>query len=360
MPLVTVDARMLRATGIGSYLRALLPRVVARLKDARFCLLGNPAELEREAVAKEPRVRIRAFGARIYGPAEQPGLLWRTPRDTRLFWAPHLNAPLAGPGRLVVTVHDAFAANPPPGARPRLDKALYLAAMLRGVRRRADAVLCVSAFTRDELERHVGGFTCPLHVVPNGLEPGWFERPEGPLPESAPYLLFLGNLKPHKNLARTLAAFASIAERVPHAFVVAGPGDPEPLARTLAPAVAARVRFVGPLDDVRLKRYVAGASGLVLASLYEGFGMPPVEAMALGVPVLVARAASLPEVCGDAALYCDPLSVPDIARGLFTLLTDSAVRARLTEAGPARARLFDWERSADLTSEVLARALSQT
>jgi alpha-1,3-rhamnosyl/mannosyltransferase len=79
--------------------------------------------------------------------------------------------------------------------------------------------------------------------------------------------------------------------------------------------------------------------------------------MALGVPVLVSRAASLPEVCGDAALYCDPASVPDIARGLFTLLGDEAVRARLQSAGPVQARTFDWERAADATSAVLARVL---
>jgi glycosyltransferase involved in cell wall biosynthesis len=358
MPLVTVDARMWRSTGIGSYLRGLLPRVVARLEQVRFCVLGDPAELGREGVGREPRVRVRSFGARVYGPSEQPGLLLSTPRETRVFWAPHVNAPLAGPGRLVVTVHDAFYANPPAGARPRWDKALYLSAMLHGVRRRARAVLCDSAFTRDELERHVGRFAAPLEVVPIGLERAWFERPAGPAPLDAPYLLFVGNLKPHKNLARTLAAFASIAERVPHVFVVVGPGDGDAFARALPASVAARVRFAGVVDDAELKRYVAHASGLVLASLYEGFGLPPLEAMALGVPVLVSRAASLPEVCGDAALYCEPESVPDIARGLVTLLTDEAERARLSAAGPVRARGFDWERCADATSAVIARVLA--
>jgi glycosyltransferase involved in cell wall biosynthesis len=357
MPLVTVDARMWRSTGIGSYLRGLLPRVVTRLPGARFCLLGDPAELGREAVTRESRVSVSSLTARIYGPSEQPGLFWRTPRETRVFWAPHVNAPLAGPGRLVVTVHDAFYANPPAGARPRWDKALYLSAMLRGVRRRAEAVLCDSAFTRDELERHVGRFAAPLEVVPIGIERTWFERPAGPSPLEEPYLLFVGNLKPHKNLARTLAAFASIVARVPHVFVIVGPGDESALARSLPSDAAARVRFAGVLADEELKRYVAHASGLVLASLYEGFGLPPLEAMALGVPVLVSRAASLPEVCGDAALYCDPESVPDIARGLVTLLTDAAERARLTAAGPVQAARFDWERCADATSAVLARLL---
>jgi glycosyltransferase involved in cell wall biosynthesis len=352
-PLVTVDARMLRSTGIGTYLRALLPRVVERLGQARFCLLGEPAVLGREASLRDSRVRFRALKAGIYGPTEQVRLLAATPRDTRVFWAPHVNAPLAGPGRLLVTVHDAFYANPPAGAEPRWDKQLYLDLMLRGVKRRAAAILCDSAFTRDELERHLGPFRCPLHVVPIGIEAEWFERPLAERPHAAPYLLYLGNLKPHKNLPRALAAFSELAERVPHDFVLAGPGDPEPLRRGLTPSVARRVHFLGVIEEERLRALVAHAAGLVLVSLYEGFGLPPVEAMALGVPSLVSNAASLPEVCGDAALYCEPLSVPDIARGLFTLLMDEGERARLRARGLLRARELDWDTCAERTSAVL-------
>src|SRR6187549_1050346 len=104
----------------------------------------------------------------------------------------------------------------------------------------------------------------------------------------------------------------------------------------LDPRIASRVHFLGSLDDAAVRRHVAHASGLVLASLYEGFGLPPLEAMALGVPALVSRAASLPEVCGDAALYCDPDSVSDIARGLLTLLTDDSERTRLVARGLAQ------------------------
>jgi len=350
-PLVTVDARMIRSTGIGAYLRALLPRVVSRLAEARFCFLGEPAVLA--PFADAARVELRPLRSGVYAPSEQPALLARTPRDTQVFWAPHVNAPLLGAGRLLVTVHDAFYAKPPPGTRPRWDKALYLELMLRGVKRRADAILCDSTFTREELERHLGAFRAPLHVVPLGIEPSWFEKPASQRPHGAPYLLYLGNLKPHKNLPRTLAAFAQIADRVPHDFLLLGPGDSEALRRAVPERLASRVHFAGVVPDARLKEYLGHASGLVLASLYEGFGLPPVEAMALGVPALVSRAASLPEVCGDAALYCEPLSVPDMARGLLTLLTDERERARLVSRGLARARELDWETCADETSAVL-------
>jgi glycosyltransferase involved in cell wall biosynthesis len=120
------------------------------------------------------------------------------------------------------------------------------------------------------------------------------------------------------------------------------------------------VHFLGSLDDAGVKRHIAHASGLVLASLYEGFGLPPLEAMALGVPVLVARAASLPEVCGDAALYCDPRSVDDIARGLERLLCDASSRARLVREGPARARRFVWDDSARGTAGVISELLGRS
>ena len=355
-PLVTVDVRMLHATGIGTYLRALLPRMIERLSDVRFCFLGDPARLEREGLLDRERVSVRAFAAGIYSPGEQPGLLFSTPAETRLFWAPHVNAPLAGPGRLLVTVHDVFYANPPPGAEPRWDKQLYLDLMHRGLRRRASAILCDSEFTKSELLRLLGPFRSPLHTVPIGIERSWFDRPPGPYPHPAPYLVYVGNLKPHKNLPRTLAAFAELAERVPHDFLVVGPGDGEPLRRALPARVAPRVHFLGVVDDEQLKLTMAHASGLVLASLYEGFGLPPLEAMALGVPTLVANRASLPEVCGDAALYCDPESVADIARGLAVLLTDELERARLIERGRERAKSFDWDVCADRTSAVV-RAL---
>ena len=356
-PLVTIDARMLHATGIGTYVRALVPRVIERLRDARFCLLGDPQQLEREGLGASERVVVRRLTAGIYAPGEQPGLLLRTPADTRVFWSPHVNVPLVGPGRLLVTVHDVFYANPPRGAEPRWDKRLYLDLMHRGLRRRASAVVCDSEFTKSELSRLLGPFRCPLHAVPIGIEGTWFERPSGARPHAAPYVLFVGNLKPHKNLPRTLAAFAAIAERVPHDFLVVGPGAAELVRAAVPDAVRTRVHCLGVLDDARLKLTMARASGLVLASLYEGFGLPPLEAMALGVPALVSRAASLPEVCGDAALYCDPESVADIARGLLTLLTDEPERARLVERGRERARGFDWDACAERSAAILRSLL---
>jgi glycosyltransferase involved in cell wall biosynthesis len=354
--LVTIDARMLRSSGIGTCLRSLLPRVITRLADVRFCLLGDVPALREQPFASEPHVELRGFSVGVYSAFEQPGFAARIPRDTNLFWAPHINLPLFSPGKLLVTVHDAFYLNPPPEAVPRLDKRLYLGFLMRALPHRADAVLCDSDFTRRELVAALGTFRAPLHTVLNGVEPNWFEPPRCERPQAKPYLLYVGNLKPHKNLPRTLAAFERIAGDIPHDFILIG-GGANTLERQLPPHIAPRVHFLGAVSGASLRCHVEHAAGLVLASLYEGFGLPPVEAMALGVPVLVSRAASLPEVCGDAALYCDPLDSHDIASGLRSLLTDEAVRARLHERGPARARELDWEQSADRVSEVIAGLL---
>jgi glycosyltransferase involved in cell wall biosynthesis len=355
-PLITIDARMLLSSGIGTYLRALLPRLVSLLPEARFCLLGDGRALAAQPFTSDRRVECRELASGVYAPGEQFSIPRAAPAETRVFWSPNVNVPVVHPGRLLVTVHDAFYFAPPAGVRTRLDKRAYLGALTRLLRHKASAVVCVSDFTKRELER-IGSWRCPLRVVHSGIEPGWFEKPAGERPWPKPYLLYVGNLKPHKNLPRTLVAFARVASRLPHDFLLIGAGSSAPLLGALDPRIASRVHFLGSLDDAGVKRHVAHASGLVLASLYEGFGLPPLEAMALGVPALVSRAASLPEVCGDAALYCDPRSVDEIARELERLLTDGATRARLVREGQVQARRFDWDQSARETAGVVAGLL---
>jgi glycosyltransferase involved in cell wall biosynthesis len=336
-----------------------MPRLVRLLADARFCLLGNAELLSSEPFTLDPRVECRELSAGVYSPLEQFSIARLAPPETGVFWSPNVNVPVVHPGRLLVTVHDAFYFRPPPGVRTRIDKRVYLGLLVRRLRQSADAVLCVSEFTRRELERQ-GTWPCPLHVVRSGIEPDWFSKPNGERPWPKPYLLYVGNLKPHKNLPRTLAAFARIAVSVPHDFLLIGAGDREGILRMADPRIRSRVHCLGSFGDEAVKRHVAHASGLVLASLYEGFGLPPLEAMALGVPVLVSRAASLPEVCGDAALYCDPHSIDEIARGLEKLLCDEASRRRLASEGPNRARGFSWDGAARATADVLAGMLRES
>jgi glycosyltransferase involved in cell wall biosynthesis len=348
-----VDLRMIGPSGIGTYLEALVPRVIERLQDRRWHLLGDPRVLAAYPFASASSLHIAACSTSIYHPLEQLELLRAIPRGTSLYWAPHLNAPLAFRGKLLVTVHDVFYRRADARRDTRIDKRLYLALLTRAAPRRADHVFCVSDFTRREL----GLLRAPSSVIHNGVEEHWFAPASGERPCVERYLLFVGNLRPHKNVPRLVEAFARIAGALPHRLVIVGRrfGAYPALDAALAQAPTNRVELVGAVDREALRAWVAHADALVLPSLYEGFGLPPLEAMACGVPVLVSRAASLPEICGDAALYCDPHDVGDIARQLQRLLRDAELRARLIRAGPERARQFSWDAAADAYAKVLAR-----
>ncbi len=361
-PLVAVDARMVEASGIGTYLRNVLSRLVAVGPEWRLALLGHPEQLARHSWSAAPGVEVVAHRAPLYGLRQQMLPAAARARSPDLLWVPHYNIPLAWRGRLLVTVHD-LAHLALPEVFGRGARRAYACLTFAAVRRRAAGLLYVSRFSRDEFHRLVGAPRGAEWTVPNGVGRQWFEVPSPPSPER-PYLVFVGNVKPHKNLGRLLEAFAMLTSEIPHDLVLAGrrrgflTGDRE-IARRAAD-LGERVRFTGLLEEEDLRRTVAGAAALALPSLYEGFGLPALEAMACDVPVLAARAASLPEVCGDAALYCDPRDPRDIAAGLRRLVTDAELVSRLIAAGGERARLFSWDHTAAAVAgairEVLDRA----
>lgn len=352
VPEYAVDLRMLNASGIGRYLRGIVPRVIGGTGEARWRLLGDPDEILAHDWARDPRVSVLPARAPIYSPKEQveiPRLL----RGVSLFWAPHYNVPLAFGGPLLVTVHDVLHL-----ARPEhvdgVHRRLYARLMVAGMVRNADAILCDSAFTAGELRRLTRVDPGKLSVVHPGMDDDWFEPVAGDSPEPRPYLLYIGNVKPHKNLSRLVGAFASLAGEIDEDLVIVGKregfitGDPR--VGEEAARLGDRVRFTGPVSDELLRRYLAHASALVFPSLYEGFGYPPLEAMACGCPVVASWAGSIPEVCGDAAVYVEPEDEASIAAGIRRVLSDPALREELVGRGRERARSYTWE-------ECAARAL---
>jgi glycosyltransferase involved in cell wall biosynthesis len=179
-------------------------------------------------------------------------------------------------------------------------------------------------------------------------------------PAERRYLLHVGTLQPRKNLGRLVAAFAAIASEEPDVELVLagkrgwGREDPAALAGHLG--VGTRVHLLGYVPRTELPALYGSATAVVVPSLYEGFGLPVLEALACGVPVAASWGSSLPEVAGSAALYFDPLDVDELAGVLRRLLAEAPLRRRLSEAGPARAREFTWERCAAATQAVLERA----
>jgi len=361
-PSIVVDARMIGSSGIGTYLQNTLSRMVAARPDWRFTLLGAPAQLESAGLASPANVQVRETRAPIYSLREQVAFAAPGLRRAELFWSPHYNVPLLTTRRLLVTVHDVMHLALPEYRR-RWPHRQYATTMYAAVRRRAAAVICNSEYTRREFER-LAGPVRSTHVIHLGVDPSWFAaaRPwDGRA--ARPYIVFVGLAKPHKNLVGLLRAFAMLRDRIPHDLTIIG-GNAHVLRTVddrIGPEAAGLEERLHVLDHLQLgalQQCVAGADVLVQPSLCEGFGLPPLEAMAAGTPCLVSRIEPLIEVCGDAAAYCDPHDPHDIADQLLRLLQDPAMRHDLRRRGRDRARTFSWDRTADATLSIFEQVLA--
>jgi glycosyltransferase involved in cell wall biosynthesis len=258
--------------------------------------------------------------------------------------------------RLVVTVHD-LAFERFPGLFPRNWRWLYRAG-LRAAVKRADAILVPSKSTADDLCSRTSVDPSRVHVTP--LAPALTTSDDDPadvlaqLDITQPYVLSVGTIEPRKNLTRLVRAYRQVAPDVPHALVLAGaPGwHAEELETELARIGPGAIVRTGRVGEEQLDALYRGADAFVYPSLYEGFGLPVVEAMARGVPTITSNTSSLPEVAGDAALLVDPTDVSEIAEALARVLTDRALADDLRARGRARAATFSWAATARATLDV--------
>lgn len=257
--------------------------------------------------------------------------------------------------RRVTTIHDAV-----PLATPDLQPLatrLIFRTLVPWTRFSADAVLTVSRHAAGDLERLAGIPTAKLHVTYNGVNPpppmGEAEVREvlERLGIEPPYFLYVGNLVARKNLPRLVQAFRMLRQDIPEATLVIV-GAKQWKSHEVFQQDLTHVLVPGYVRDDDLHALYYGARALAFPSLYEGFGIPAVEAMAHGTPVLTSNASSLPEVVGDAALLVDPASVEAICEGLRRIWEDAELRERLRQKGLERARMFTWEKTARATLEV--------
>jgi glycosyltransferase involved in cell wall biosynthesis len=356
MKLLSIDLRMLHASGIGTYLQNLVPRLITDLSDTRFELLGNSAAIGQYDWAEKKGVTIVDCHSPIYSMGEQLELVRKISKNTDLFWSPHYNFPLSYRGKLLVTVHDVFHLAMSQYVAG-LHRKLYAKFMFYALTKKADAILCDSHFTAQELTRLAGTVRKDINVIHLGVDESWYHVKKQQNPQNNPYLLFVGNVKPHKNLSALIQAFESVMHTIPHDLIIVGKKDSFITADNdvvhKAARLGNRVQFTGHVEDALLRQYFVHADALVFPSLYEGFGLPPLEAMACGCPVIVSTAASLPEVCGEAALYCDPYSPGDIAGKIQMLTSDNTLRETLRQKGQKHAMQFTWENCARETCEVV-------
>jgi O-antigen biosynthesis alpha-1,2-mannosyltransferase len=274
--------------------------------------------------------------------------LWRL--KPKVFFSPGYNSPFGWPGAFVFTLHDLHHLHVPASALKRA----YYHSFIKPACHRAAFVLTVSEYSKQEIASwanlkeekivNVGnGVGLPFTPVGKRYDPGY------------PYLLYVGSRRPNKNLPRLLSAYSASGVRKEVRLVLTGHPDEylSGLIRSLG--LNGEIVFAGPCMDVELSALYRGALALMYPSLYEGFGLPPLEAMACGTPVLASNVCSIPEVVGNAAIQVNPFDVEEIADGIKRLVQDSDLRRKLQERGLCRAKDFDWEKTARRTAEVLKK-----
>ena len=334
---ITIDARMVHSSGIGRYTRSVIKALQG--KDFRQTLL-LPSLRERKLLHVS-NTETRSFSIPPYHPLEQLILPLVVP-PSDVFFSPHITTtalPLRA-RRRVVTIHDAFHISNI--ARFGRAKRFYARFLYKSALATADTVIAVSEFTRSELAHFFPRYAGKITVVPNALDPSvFFHDPVQP-ELKRPYALFVGNLKPHKNL---LAAVRALELQGDQDLALAVAGTASGLLHGMGSELETlhrnpRLIFLGNQEDIALRRLYSHAECLVLPSFYEGFGYPALEAMGCGTPVLCSSISPLKETCGDAALFCDPDCPEAFAKAIEAVRSDSILRARLIRAGTERVRVF--------------------
>ncbi len=341
-PLVVIDADVLgrQRTGDETYIRGLLGEL-AGAPGLRLAAITRRPDLVPEGI--EP-IELPAHSQTLRMGFRVPRLLRRL--RPKLAHFQH-SLPLSCPCPAVLTVHDlSFERDSAVmGLRDRLT---FKAAVPRSARRAA-RVLAVSELTKRDLIEHYGIPETKIVVTPNGVDPAF--TPQGSSPNGEPYALFVGALQPRKNAGIAIEALALLGEGAPRLVVVGkdhgGRADAERAAERNG--IAGRVDFRGHVSQEELAALYRGAACLVFPSRYEGFGLPMVEAMASGTPVVATTAGALPEVAGGAAILVEERNPVALAGGIERAIAD---RERLVAAGLERARQFTWAETARRTLEV--------
>jgi len=367
MARIGLDARMLDRTGIGTYLTELLPRLPGQLgAQDQLVVFGSAADRDRLRAQLRPADEVQTVSPRIYGPEEQITLKRAYARARLdLLHAPHYNQPITSTPRMVLTINDLI-----PLVFPRLPgnaaTKAYNRLLLKRAVRRAARLIVPSAHTGRDLVERLGVKPERIVMIPDAAGPQ-FSPQRDPAAErswltrlgiSDPYLLYLGQWKPYKNVPLLIDAFQDLVRDGRALQLVIGGRDDPRYREVSAAARDRRIRLTGWLPVIALPHLIRAAAAFVLPSLYEGFGLPVLEAMACGTPVVCSRVTSLPEVAGDAAQYWEPASgragLVEAIRA--ALQPDRALRLR--DLGLAQAARFSWDETAQRTVEVYRSLLS--
>jgi glycosyltransferase involved in cell wall biosynthesis len=369
---IGIDARKLQDFGIGTYVRNLI-RALADLDTGslalRYVLLVRPDD--REQLADLPaNFELTVESAPVYSLRELVTLSWQLWRQRLdLYHATHYVLPAALTPRVVVTIHDIIHLLYPEFLPSRM-AFLYARRMIHRSLTRGDRIIAVSQNTRADLMQQFAIDGRKIEVIYNGVEDVFrrrlpdeeIERWLRSLGIARPYLLFVGNPKPHKNLDTVVQAYARARRLAPFdapLVCVGNRSGSEFKIRQRAEhlGIGDQVRLLGHVAQEALPAIYQGATLFLYPTLYEGFGLPAIEAMASGVAVITSNTSALKEIAQGYAHLVDPLDIPAMAKAIAQCMSDDEHRAALARLGLRRARDFRWEHTARKTLGVYLSAL---
>jgi glycosyltransferase involved in cell wall biosynthesis len=358
-------------TGVGVYAENLVWELVPliRPEDVLFLLIQDNEGALREMVGVHPNIQFVSLPSRYFRKRsllfafEQlilPFMLLRKRVD--VLHSLHYTHPFISPSRRVVTIHDlTFLLYP---KLHTLGRRLIMPLFIRHAIRHVEALIFVSNSARDDANGLIPGGKALESVIPLGVSRGLFEAPNNDeihdvlqkLNIERRFLLFIGTIEPRKNIVRLVQAFEMVADKQPDVVLVLagklGWDYAEILDAVENSRHRDRIRRVGFITDAEKKALLNSCEILVYPSLYEGFGLPVLEAMAAGAPVITSNISSLPEVAGQAAVLIDPTSIHAISAAISELIDASEKRRTLQLAGRQNAGRFTWRTAAQLTYEV--------
>ncbi|MGY3211542.1 glycosyltransferase family 4 protein [Mucilaginibacter sp. HD30] len=352
------DIRMINSSGIGTYIRALLPAICQQFKTT---LLTNDPDV---LTGINNNFEILNFEAPIYSIKEQIKYITLPPVD--ILFSPHYNSPIlpVRAKKRVVTIHDVY--HLAYYSQLSYTQKLYANLAINRSVKLSDRIITVSDFSKTEIIKYTGCSPEKISVIHNGvkqlttLRPLNHVRKKYGLPDK--YLLYVGNVKPHKNLKIFLDAYLLLVNSIKDEYkiVIAGKKDGFITGDNSLfdfidtnSELKHNVIFTGYVEDNDMDTLYSAASLLVFPSFYEGFGLPPLEAMLNNCPVISSNAASLPEVCGDAAIFFEPFDKEDLAFKIMKVLRNGRLRRDLVSKGALRVKKFAWEVSAQKHLQLL-------
>lgn len=366
---IGIDARKLHDFGIGTYIRNLLKQLARIDQATEYILLCRPGDM---AVVNELGMNFRAVPepSGHYSLAEQvhiPIVLHRERVD--LFHEPHYVLPPLTQCKAIVTIHDVIHLLFPEYLSGRLAHA-YARTCLWAAAKRADRILTVSETSKHDILRRIKVPAEKITVIYNAIDERFSVEPSREQIQRVreryqlddQFVLYVGNIKPHKNLERLIHAFHLLRAGGFNHLRLLIIGDEISKYSALRRAVHVHklhkeVRFLGFVPIETLAVLYRLADVFVFPSLYEGFGLPPLEAMASGAPVVTSNVSSLPEVVGDAALLVDPYDPESIADGMRQVLTNEELRETLRARGFEQAQRYSWQRSIEQVHQIYDEVL---